>query len=333
MLYIFYGQDDFSIHQALGQIKAELGDGEMLAVSTVSLDGERLTLNELKNNCNTVPFLSSHRLVIVKGLLGRFEPKQRKSRSVKSITKSENKLGEWQDMASDIKQMPETTVLTLVDGKIGGYNPLLKKISPLAKIQPFPLLRGGNLRDWIQRRVTEEGGSITLEAVNLLAELVGGNLWTMNNEISKLLSYVQGRTIDEDDIQRLISYAQEANIFALADAIVEGQTKLAQERLHQFYLEGAAPIYILVMITRQFRLIAQARELSAELSRQQIQNKLGLTPYALDKTLKQARLYDFERVKRAYAKLLETDLAIKTGKYNDQLALELLVTELTSSPI
>jgi DNA polymerase III delta subunit len=48
----------------------------------------------------------------------------------------------------------------------------------------------------------------------------------------------------------------------------------------------------------------------------------------LDKTLSQAKLYDFEGVKRAYDKLLETDLAIKTGKYSDKLALELLVTEL-----
>jgi len=50
--------------------------------------------------------------------------------------------------------------------------------------------------------------------------------------------------------------------------------------------------------------------------------------YALDKTLSQAKLYDFEGVKRAYDKLLETDLAIKTGRYSDKLALELLVTEL-----
>ncbi len=83
------------------------------------------------------------------------------------------------------------------------------------------------------------------------------------------------------------------------------------------------------MITRQFRLIAQARDLGKGLSRLQIQDKLGLkSSYSLDKTLSQAKLYDFEGVKRAYDKLFETDLAIKTGVYNDKLALELLVTEL-----
>jgi DNA polymerase-3 subunit delta len=83
------------------------------------------------------------------------------------------------------------------------------------------------------------------------------------------------------------------------------------------------------MITRQFRLIAQAIDLRKGLSRLKIQDKLGLkSSYSLDKTLSQARLYDFEGVKRAYNKLLETDLAIKTGRYGDKLALELLVTEL-----
>ena len=111
--------------------------------------------------------------------------------------------------------------------------------------------------------------------------------------------------------------------------LAEGRTELAQRILHRLYDEGEAPTYILTMITRQFRLIALARELKKGLSRPQIQDKLGLkASYAVDKTLGQAKLYDFEGVKRAYSKLLETDLAIKTGKYSDKLALELLVTEL-----
>mgnify|MGYP001049924663 CR=1 FL=1 len=332
MLYIFYGRDDFSLYQALEEIKADLGNSEMLAVNTVKLDGGHLTLNELKHNCSVAPFLSSHRLVIVKGLLGRFELEQSKSRSGKGITKSENELGEWQDLASYIKQMPETAVLILADSKISGYNPLLKKLSPLAKVKTFPLLRGRRLTTWIQQRVTNEGGSITSEAVNLLADLIGGNLWAMNNEIQKLLLYSQNRPISEDDVRQLVSYAQEASIFALVDAILEGQSGMAPKVLHQLYQQGASPNYILVMITRQFRLIALAKELGLGLPRHKLQDKLGLTSgYALDKTLSQAKLYDFERIKQAYHKLLETDLAIKTGKYKDQLALELLVTELTGS--
>ncbi len=327
MFYILYGQDDFSLNQAVEKIKADLGDREMIATNTTSLEGQRLTLSELRNKCDAVPFLSSHRLVIVDGLLGRFEANQSRPRASKR--KSGNGLGEWENLASYVGQMPETTVLMLVDGEMKGQNPLLKKLSPLAEVRTFPLLRGRDLKAWIQQRVREEGGSVTSQAVNLLAELIGGDLWAMNGEIQKLLLYSQERPIGEDDVRQLVSHVQEANIFALVDSVAEGRTELAQRILHRLYDDGVAATYILVMITRQFRLIAQAKDLERGLSRLQIQDRLGLkSSYSLDKTLGQAKLYDFEGVKRAYDKLLETDLAIKTGQYSDRLALELLVTEL-----
>jgi DNA polymerase-3 subunit delta len=327
MLYILHGQDNFSLSQAVGKIKADLGDRETVAANTTNLDGKRLTLGELKSKCDTVPFLCSHRLVMVEGLLGRFDAKQGKARSRKG--RSGNGLEEWEGIDSYIEQMPETTVLILIDEEVKGSNPLLRQISSLAQVRDFPLLRGKDLKTWIRQRVEVGGGAIRPEAVNLLAELVGGDLWAMDGEIQKLLVHSQGRPISEDDVRQLVSCVQEANIFALVDAVAEGRTESAQRLLHRLYDEGVPPTYILTMITRQFRLIAQAIELGKGLSRLQIQDRLGLnSSYALDKTLSQARLYDFEDVKRAYGKLLETDLAIKVGQYSDKLALELLVTEL-----
>ncbi|MFC1911490.1 DNA polymerase III subunit delta [Chloroflexota bacterium] len=327
MLYILHGQDGFSRNQAVGKIKAGLGDRETVAASTVSLEGRHLTLGELRNKCDAAPFLSSHRLVIVEGLLGRFDAKQGKSRSRKG--KSGNGLEEWEGFDSYIERMPGTTVLMLVDDEVKGSNPLLKRISTLAEVRTFPLLRGKDLKVWIRQRAKEEGGDITPQAVNLLAELIGGDLWAMDGEIRKLLLHSQERPVSEDDVRQLVSCVQEANIFALVDAVTEGRTELAQRILHRLYDEGVAPTYVLTMITRQFRLIAQARDLGKGLSRPQIQDRLGLkSSYALDKTLSQARLYDFEGVERAYDKLLETDLAIKTGRYGDKLALELLIAEL-----
>ncbi len=327
MLYILYGQDDFSLGRALERIKADLGDRETVATNTTRLEGRHLALSELKNKCDTAPFLSSHRLVVLEGLLGRFEAKPSKSRSRKG--RSGNGLGEWQELDSYIRQMPETTALVLIDREVKGSNPLLDKLSPLAEIRSFPLLRGKDLKAWIRQRVKGEGGHITPQAVNLLAELIGGDLWAMEGEIQKLLLYGQERPISEDDVRQLASCVQEANIFGLVDAVAEGRTELAQRTLHRLFDEGVPPTHILAMITRQFRLIALARDLGKSLSRLQIQDRLGLKQsYVVDKTLSQARLYDYRGVRRAYDKLLETDLAIKTGKYSDKLALELLITEL-----
>jgi DNA polymerase-3 subunit delta len=331
MFYILYGEDDFSIYQALGEIKEGLGDAGTLAVNTVSLDGEHLTLNELRHNCNTVPFLAPYRLVVVKDLLQHFEPGASKLHPGRAVTQAEDRLGEWKDLPCCIEQIAPTTVLVLIDGKLSKQNPLLKELSPLAELRICPLLRRGKLTTWIQQWVTKKNGAITPEATDLLAQLIGGNLWAMSNEIDKLLLYAQGRSIEENDVRQLVSYAQEANIFALVDAVLEKQPKIAHRILHRLYQEGASSAYILVMITRQFRLIVQTKELSSRLSPSQIQAKLGLKSYALDKTLDQAKSYDFERIRQAYGRLLETDVDIKTGRYNDRIALELLIAELCYS--
>jgi len=335
MVHVLHGKDDFSICQALNKIKADLGDSQMLAVNTTRLDGQRLTLSELEDSCSVAPFLSPYRLTIVDGLLERFEAKPGGPRfSKKQVTaKSRAGLREWEDLPSYIiEQMPQTTVLVLVDGKISSKNSLLQKLSRLAEIRVFPMLRGDSLKVWIQERVTQESSTITSGAVNLLAELIGGNLWVMNNEIAKLLLYTRGRRINEEDVGQLVSYAQEANIFGLVDAVLEGQSRTAQGLLHWLYQQGASPNYILTMIGRQFRLIALASGLSSRSSRRELQGELGLTSsYALDRTLSQAKLYDFESIKQAYNKLVEMDLAVKTGKCDGQLGLELLVAELSAS--
>jgi DNA polymerase-3 subunit delta len=84
------------------------------------------------------------------------------------------------------------------------------------------------------------------------------------------------------------------------------------------------------MLSRQVRLIVQARELRRlGKPEAEIQNKLGLTSeFSLRKTLEQAQSYRLERLREVYNKLLETDLSIKTGKYEGGLALNLLIAEL-----
>ncbi|MBL7209305.1 MAG: DNA polymerase III subunit delta [Dehalococcoidia bacterium] len=329
LFYILYGKDDFRCREALEEIKKGLGDPEMLAVNTSSLHSEQLNLSQLRDVCSAVPFLCPARLVIVQGLLARFEPKPGvQRRATRSPAGSNSELQEWQALGDYIEQMAPTTVLVLLDGEITGNNRLLRSLSPLANVKAFPQLRDNELDNWIRKRVSQGGGTISREAVSLLAQLIGGDLWTMSTEIDKLLAYGLGG-VTEDSVRQLTSYAREANVFALVDAILEGRPKVAQQLLHQMLQEGAAPSYLLVMITRQLRLIVRARELNQGLSRSEMRKRLGVTSdYSLDKALKQAKTYTLERVKSAYHGLLEADIAIKTGKYDGDLALGLLVIEL-----
>ena len=74
MLHVLVGEDDYSIRQALGEIKKGIGDATALMTNTTLLDGRQVTVAGLRAACETVPFLAEKRLVIVEGLLERFEP-------------------------------------------------------------------------------------------------------------------------------------------------------------------------------------------------------------------------------------------------------------------
>ncbi len=325
MLYILFGEDDFSLHQALDEIKNGLDDREMLASNTTVLDGSQLSLNQLMNTCDALPFLAQKRLVIVEGLLARFDQKGRRRKA--RIPQLDE---EWRGLGSYLPGMSPSTVLILIDGGVGKGNPLFRELSPEATVKEFPSPRGTRLNGWIWERVKKGGGSISPSAVQLLADLIGGNLWVMDSEIEKLLLYARGRRVEERDVRSVVSYARESNIFAMIDAIMERKTSVATTLLHRLLNEGAAAPYLLFMITRQFRMLVQTKELASQrLPSIEVQKRSGLTSeYAFRKTMEQAKGFSMKQLEEVYRRLLDTDVSIKTGRQRGELALDLLITEL-----
>jgi len=331
LLYILSGQDDYSLGESLEEIKRRTGNQELLAANTTTLDGRQMTLDQLRTVCETLPFLAERRLVIVKGLLERFEPRGRsRSSRRKKPTHTTNHQNEYKSLVTYINHLPDSTILVLVSGRITSKNPLLRELSAKAKVKSFPLLRGTRLRQWIQGCVTKESGAISPQAIDLLTKLVGSNLWIMANEINKLTQFASGRRIEEGDVKMVVSYAQQDSVFAMVDAILEFKVGLAEQSLHQLLQRGASSAYLLVMLSRQVRMIVRVKGLRNQRRPEiEIRNKLGMTSeFAWRKTTEQAEKYPLERIKEVYHKLLEADLSIKTGKYEGELALNILIAEL-----
>ena len=328
MLYVLSGQDDYSLTQSLEEIKKEIGEQALLMTDITTLDGQQVTLDQLRIVCDTVPFLGGKRLVVIKGLLERFESKGRPGRQQK--TRRTGQADESKSLGDCINKMPDSTVLVLLEGSLANNNPLFKELSDRAVVKTFPLLKSDKLRQWVQRRVKEEGGSISPQAVDLLTRFVGGDLWIMASEINKLVLFAAERRIEAEDVEAIVSYAQQTSVFAMVDAVVEFKAEMAQRLLQQLLQRGAAPAYLLAMLSRQVRMIVRARELKKQRkSGVEIQNKLGLRQeFALRRTLEQAGRYSLPRLKQVYHRLLEADLSIKTGKYDAELALDILVAEL-----
>jgi DNA polymerase-3 subunit delta len=330
LLHILIGEDDYSLRQALGEIKKSIGDPASLMPNTTVLEGGKVTLEQLRSACQTVPFLADKRLVVIEGLLERFEPKGRVKK--KKSPRQPDQLEDYQPVVQSIKNLPPFTVLVIIGGNVKTTNPLLVALSSLTKVRRFPLLKRDDLIRWIEQRVAlQTKGGISKKTVDLMARLVGNDLWTMANEIDKLVLFTGGRPIEEADVRAVVSHAQEAGIFSMVDAIMESRVSVAQELLQQLFQQGMEPAYILVMLARQVRIIFQVREMRDRgISRNVIQTKLKLTSdFVLRKAWEQADKYSPARLIDVYHKLLEADVAVKTGKYDTpELVLDILVAEL-----
>ena len=334
MYYVFHGEDEFSRSEALISLKSRMGDPDMASLNTTRLDGQRVTLDELKHHCDAVPFLTERRLVIVDGLLGR-------------LAGGRGKRGKGQPAASDkeylqklldyLPRLPETTRLVFVEHtSLKPSHPVLKLALANGErgfVREFRPPEKGALERWIRERVGKKGGETEPAAGRELATFVGNDLRLLDQEIEKLVTYTAGRRpITVDDVHTLVPYTQEASVFDMVDAVGRRDGRTALTLLHRMLDDGQEPLYILAMIVRQFRIMVQVKDLEERGGAPgAMAKRLGLHPFVAKKGLAQAHNFTMAQLEAIYDKLLETDLAIKTGRMEDVLALDMLVAGLSRS--
>lgn len=326
MYYIFHGDDEFTLSEAVAELKGKLGDPAMVDVNTTILDGQGLTLPELIHACDAIPFMGDRRLVIVEGLLQRFDP-QKGGRS-----EADQRLVDG--LRDYLQDLPDTTRLLFVESKsLHGNNSILRlgQRDDHAYVRKFEVPRHQAVSRWIRERVEEKGGRIQTGAVMALAAYGGDDLRRLDQEIEKLLTYAGDRPVTEANVRQLVPAATESDIFAMVDALGQRNHREAATRLHELLEAGEPPMYLLYMITRQFRILIQVKELAGEgMSRSALQSRLGLHPFVVKKALAQARNFSPSQLNAIYQKILETDEAIKTGRLEPELALDMLVAELVA---
>ena len=333
--HLLYG-DNYLVSQALKELRQQVGQDEVIEANSHRAQANQLNLAQLKAMGNAVPFLADHRLVIVEGLFSLFESRDTRRRGRASEGRGQSASNDWGELPAYVgNEMPPSTLLVFVDGSVSPTNPMLAKLRQGLQVQQLTSPSGEGLARWIRNKVEEKGARITPGAIALLTELVGSNLWTMDNELEKLSLRASDRAIEEGDVRLLVPEGRDASIFRAVDAILEGRSGAALQSLHRLRDEGADFSYILAMIARQVRLISLARDmLDRKTPQAAIGKALGLTrEFALRRAVEQARKHSWPGLRWLYGRLLEADLTVKQGRIDQDLALELLVAETSLSPV
>ncbi len=335
MYYIFHGEDEFSRAEELKRLRAKMGDAQFADLNTTVLDGRVVSIGELRHHADAMPFLADKRLVVVEGLLTRLNPRQKKKEDDADepvVVESNPELAA--ELASYLPTLPETTRLIFVESQpLPKTNPILKlaeKDKKNARIKLFNPPRPDALADWILDHAESRGTKVEFSAANDLAMFVGADLRALDQELEKLITYRKGQPIRREDVRALVAPAQEQSIFEMVDAMGRRDTALSLELLHDQLDHSVQPLQLMGMIARQFRLLLQVGDLAARgLSVDEIRAELGLHPFVVRKVLDQSRNFSIDRLEKAYSKLLEADIAMKTSQGEPGVNLDVLVIELT----
>jgi len=313
MIIFLYGEDNYSSHEKLHTLKKKFieKNGDLnLSV----FEGAKMTsLNEFKTAVETLPFLGNKKMIIVINLL---------SQNKKLLD----------TMAEYLEKIPDNVFAVFYEdgSSFDRRKKLFKRLSKEKHSQEFKTLQGYLLNKWITKKVKEKNGKITSQAVNELASSVNGNLWQLENDISKMTLYKKGtdKAITATDVKKFVKSAIQSNIFKMIDYIGQKNTKEACQELAFLKESGENEIYILTMMVYQFRNLIQARDvLNQGGNSYDLRSRAKIHPFVAKKSMKQAQNFTLKELKKIYNHLLKIDLGIKTGKLDPNIALDQFIVE------
>lgn len=350
MVILLLNADEYLASLRLAELKAGLGDPEMAGLNTVEINATGQTdAAQILAEASLMPFLAAKRLVLVRGILDNLDKRLAASKSPDSAAH----LAAAQ-LLTRISEVPETCDLVFVDNTVDKRRSLWKGFAiPAARELPERKIPGLEalikqgivqaeqlaapdaklLPGWIQDNAQQRGIKIGGDAVALLARYVGPNLRQLDNELEKLSLYADKRTITARDVQAMVSDASEEKIWNLTDGMCQRNPRAAMRALHELRRgEDQSPIGILASMAKQYRLLILVKSCTQQGgTAESIAQRLGEKPFSVQKAMGVVGRYSYQQLEEIMDRLLEADMAMKTGA-NQDTELDLLVAELTKKP-
>lgn len=171
------------------------------------------------------------------------------------------------------------------------------------------------------------------QACAQLAFTSGRDLTMLHGELQKLAAYAGDRTaITQEDIVRVATHTAECTVFAMVDALVDGQAQQAFSLLSVLLESGEQRLGVLALITRQYRQMMYAKDMmDSRMPQAQMMKALGVPSFALNKLMRRAGRRTMEQLRGQLELCVQTDYDIKRGAVREEAGLDRLMLALTGS--
>ena len=310
-IYLLYGEEAYLRKQYKNRLKeAIIGDDSM---NYHYYEGKGVTIGEVIDQAETMPFFSEKRLILMENT-GLFK-------------------GGGEELSEYLKSPAQTVYFLFVETEVDKRSKLYKTVSAKGCAVEFGIQDENTLKRWVLGMVKRENKKISEPALNFLLEMTGTDMENIQKEMEKLFCYCMDQdAITERDIVQICTKRISSHIFDMINAIADRKQKKALELYYELLALKEPPMRILFLITRQFNLLLQVKELAGKgYQGRAIGEKVGLPGFVAGKYVTQASRFQKEELRETVEACVEAEEAIKTGRLNDNMSVELLIVKYSAA--
>ncbi len=305
-VYVFFGEEDYLRRQYKDSLSAALlGEDSPMNVHVYA--GKNPPVGEIIDLAETMPFLAERRILILEET-GLFK-------------------SGGEELAEYLASPAPAAFFIFTEKEVDKRSKLWKAVSKIGCVTECGMQDEDTLRRWVMGFLKREGKKMTSEDLNLFLEMAGESMDNIRSELEKLLCYCMDKDeIRTEDIEAVCTRQVTGKIFAMIDAIADKKQAKAMELYRDLLMLKEPPMRILYLLGRQFNLLLQVQDLKRRgCGSQVIAQTVGLRDFVVKKYLSQSARFSAQTLRQAVEDCTETEEAVKTGRLNDVLGVELLL--------
>jgi DNA polymerase-3 subunit delta len=318
-LTLVTGDEDLLVSRAIADVvaAAKAADPEATTEEYAAADFSTAAVLDLRNP----PLFGGTRVVVVRGL------------------------NELPDdvldalVATAEQPIPEVVLCGVASGRERKQVAALRKLAGAGNVRSAAkLTRPKDRRMFVFDEAKRAGIRLTDDAVWALLDAVGADLRALAGAVTQLRDAASGRIsrapLDETDVAKLFRGRAETRGFAVADAVVAGDTAAALSLLRSAIETGLDPVPIVSVVASSLRDLARVSGETSRgrsMPRAELARRLGMPDWKLDKVQSSARQWSDAALSAALQAAARADAGVKGAAADPVYVVEQLVLEATSA--
>ena len=293
-IYLLFGEEQLLVDEIVDDLVTNAIDESTKSFNLDVVYGSDVTGQGILAMATSFPMMAEKRVVVVRDF---------------------DKVNGKDILISYIERPCPSTSLVLVSAKPDYRIKIYKMLREVAVVGEFRQLFENTIPAWIAKRAQKLGKTITSEAAHLVMTYVGRSLRDIQNELEKLCIYVgEKRVIEVNDVEEVVGFSRQYNIFELQRAIGQRQLPRALRIVENMLRSGESPIGIIVMLTRYFHKLWLLVELFAKKeSEYQLAARIAVSPGYIKEYIDASRRYSSAHLESCFFRLTEADEMLKSS--------------------